>query len=781
MALVRLTADTLESAFVINDTGGDGSLAYTNGEFVYTGPSASEVRAHFSVTDSGGDGSLSYDNSTGVFTYTGPSASEVRAHFSVTGDLSYDNTSGVISYTAPTAGTGVSISSGTINIGQAVGTTSNVTFNDLTVSGNLTVQGTTTTVNSTTINLADNIITLNSNATGSATQNAGIEVERGSDANVGIRWNETSNKWEFTNDGTTYSTISSFSGDYNDLTNKPTLATVATSGDYNDLTNLPTLFDGNYNSLTNLPTLATVATSGDYNDLTNLPTITTYTAGTGVTIDGSNAINIGQSVATTDSVTFAAVTVSGTVTNATDAATKQYVDDAVSGFSGSLSGLTDVSITSPTNGQVLKYNGTAWINDTDATGGGGGGGIALTDLSVTDSGGDGSLSYNNTTGVFTYTGPSATEVRAHFSAGTGISISSGVISATGGGGGGSGLTGDITTFDYGSFTQTTFNDQLDYAVNQLSDLGTFKAYNETAINAGIFTGTGDLSIYGSGSRDIELSELADNNWDSGTYVPKTTFITPLEWVVDKLNDVNFGSFSSSSATAVNLGTYNNPQVAVSNLDGFPNSALQNSSITINGTSVSLGGTRTINLADLGTVTVTTPSNGQVLKYNGTAWVNTTDQTGVSLTDFSVTDSGGDGSLSYDNSTGVFTYTGPSATEVRAHFSAGTGITISSGTISATPYLTWQIVSTATTAVAGRGYFVDTSSSAVTVTLPASATLGDTIRFNDLAGTFATNNLTVARNGHKIQGVADDLLIADNQTSFGLVYSNSTYGWKILEL
>jgi len=737
MALVRLTADTLESAFVINDTGGDGSLAYTNGEFVYTGPSASEVRAHFSVTDSGGDGSLSYDNSTGVFTYTGPSASEVRAHFSVTGDLSYDNTSGVISYTAPTAGTGVSISSGTINIGQAVGTTSNVTFNDLTVSGNLTVQGTTTTVNSTTINLADNIITLNSNATGSATQNAGIEVERGSDANVGIRWNETSNKWEFTNDGTTYSTISSFSGDYNDLTNKPTLATVATSGDYNDLTNLPTLFDGNYNSLTNLPTLATVATSGDYNDLTNLPTlatvatsgdyndltnlptITTYTAGTGVTIDGSNAINIGQSVATTDSVTFAAVTVSGTVTNATDAATKQYVDDAVSGFSGSLSGLTDVSITSPTNGQVLKYNGTAWINDTDATGGGGGG-IALTDLSVTDSGGDGSLSYNNTTGVFTYTGPSATEVRAHFSAGTGISISSGVISATGGGGG---LTGDITTFDYGSFTQTTFNDQLDYAVNQLSDLGTFKAYNETAINAGIFTGTGDLSIYGSGSRDIELSELADNNWDSGTYVPKTTFITPLEWVVDKLNDVNFGSFSSSSATAVNLGTYNNPQVAVSNLDGFPNSALQNSSITINGTSVSLGGTRTINLADLGTVTVTTPSNGQVLKYNGTAWVNTTDQLGV----------------------------------------------------------TWQIVSTTTTAVAGRGYFVDTSSGAVTVTLPASATLGDTIRFNDLAGTFATNNLTVDRNGHKIQGVANNMLFNQDQASFGLVYSNSTYGWKILEL
>ena len=56
--------------------------------------------------------------------------------------------------------------------------------------------------------------------------------------------------------------------------------------------------------------------------------------------------------------------------------------------------------------------------------------LEYTDLSVTDSGGDGSLSYNNTTGVFTYTGPSASEVRAHISGGSGISISDGVITNT---------------------------------------------------------------------------------------------------------------------------------------------------------------------------------------------------------------------------------------------------------------------------------------------------------------------------------------------------------------
>jgi len=72
------------------------------------------------------------------------------------------------------------------------------------VAGNFTVSGTTTSVNSNTINLADNIITLNSDATGAPTQNAGVEVKRGDEANVQLRWNEGSTKWTFTNNGSTY-------------------------------------------------------------------------------------------------------------------------------------------------------------------------------------------------------------------------------------------------------------------------------------------------------------------------------------------------------------------------------------------------------------------------------------------------------------------------------------------------------------------------------------------------------------------------------------------------
>jgi len=94
---------------------------------------------------------------------------------------------------------------------------------------------------------------------------------------------------------------------------------------------------------------------------------------------------------------------------------------------------------------------------------------------------------------------------------------------------------------------------------------------------------------------------------------------------------------------------------------------------------------------------------------------------------------------------------------------------------------WQSVqTTGFTAVAGNGYFVNTTSGAITVTLPASASIGDTIAIKDYAGTFASNNLTIGRNGHNIQGVANDSLISTNRASLVLVYVDSTKGWIYVE-
>lgn len=222
-------------AISVTDNGGDGSLSYTpaTGVIAYTGPSASEVRAHlsgssgvnynsstgaitadqgeirglFSASDAGGDGSFSYNSSTGQFTYTGPSASEVQAHITANKGVSIssgqinidsDNVKGMFS-----GGTGVTYSDGAISIGQAVGTTNDVQFADVTasgdvvVTGNLTVNGATVTNSATNTTIEDQLIELGTGNTGSASGDAGIVIERGDDDNVFLGWDESTDRVRF--------------------------------------------------------------------------------------------------------------------------------------------------------------------------------------------------------------------------------------------------------------------------------------------------------------------------------------------------------------------------------------------------------------------------------------------------------------------------------------------------------------------------------------------------------------------------------------------------------
>lgn len=140
--------------------------------------------------------------------------------------------------------------------------------------------------------------------------------------------------------------------------------------------------------------------------------------------------------------------------------------------------------------------------------------------------------------------------------------------------------------------------------------------------------------------------------------------------------------------------------------------------------------------------------------------------------------GASANLTFNSSTNTLTTTTISATgNITGSYILGNGSQLT-GVVSG---LSWSIENSNITMTTNRGYFVDTSAGAKTMTLPSSAVIGDTVRINDLAGTFGTNNLTVARNGGNIQGVAQDLLVTVNQSSFGLVYSNSTYGWKLLEI
>ena len=105
-----------------NVTGTVSSLSNLNTGYLSEGSNLyhteARVRSAISVTDSGGDGSLAYDSSSGVITYTGPNAAETRGHIS--------------------GGTGVTITNGTIAIGQSVGTYDTVTFSNVTVTADLT-------------------------------------------------------------------------------------------------------------------------------------------------------------------------------------------------------------------------------------------------------------------------------------------------------------------------------------------------------------------------------------------------------------------------------------------------------------------------------------------------------------------------------------------------------------------------------------------------------------------------------------------------------------------
>ena len=85
-----------------------------------------------------------------------------------------------------------------------------------------------------------------------------------------------------------------------------------------------------------------------------------------------------------------------------------------------------------------------------------------------------------------------------------------------------------------------------------------------------------------------------------------------------------------------------------------------------------------------------------------------------------------------------------------------------------------------TAVSGEGYFINTTSGAITATLPASPSAGNIVAFKDYAATFATNNLTIGRNSSNIQGNANDAVLSTNRASVVLVYVDATKGWLFVQ-
>ena len=167
---------------------------------------------------------LTYDDNAGILTVDAEIATTTNRGVASFADADFTVTDGAVTiknvnlatqttgnYIATIAGTAneVEVSgSGSENSAVTIGLPNDVTItNNLTVGGNLNVTGTINSVNTETVNIVDNKINLNTDFTGSPTVDAGIRVERGTSSDVEILWNETSDKWTLTNDGTNYHSI----------------------------------------------------------------------------------------------------------------------------------------------------------------------------------------------------------------------------------------------------------------------------------------------------------------------------------------------------------------------------------------------------------------------------------------------------------------------------------------------------------------------------------------------------------------------------------------------
>jgi|DEB0MinimDraft_3_1074331.scaffolds.fasta_scaffold08125_3 hypothetical protein len=117
--------------------------------------------------------------------------------------------------------------------------------------------------------------------------------------------------------------------------------------------------------------------------------------------------------------------------------------------------------------------------------------------------------------------------------------------------------------------------------------------------------------------------------------------------------------------------------------------------------------------------------------------------------------------------------------------SGDTVTLASGATAAgfgsTGEVSWDTTKKTTgfTATSGVGYFCDTTSAAFTVTLPATPSAGNVVAVSDYTGTFATNNLTIGRNGSNINGAASDFIIVKSNTTAQFIYVDATEGWRLV--
>ena len=642
-----------KAALFAVDAGGDGSFTYdsSSGRMVYTGPSSAEVRAHLSATDAGGDGSFSYNSSSGVFTYTGPSASEVRAHLAGNKGINYNSSTGVIDVDSA-------------NIKGMFSASGDLSYNSGTGQFSFDVEQ--------------------------------VYTKANFDSDLGL-----ANTGQLPEGNNLYYTVARA-----DSAAKAALFAVDAGG------------DGSF-------TYDSASGRMVYTGPSASETRAHFSGGTGITYNsGTGAIS------TTDG---------------------DIVHDNLSGFVAdehiAHSGVSIVAGNGLLGGGTIASSRTLSIDSGNVRG----------MFSATDAGGDGSFSYNSANGVFTYTGPSASEVRAHISASNSLSFSGGDVRAP----------QPLDSAATPTFAQIRGPSELVIDPATIGDAtGTVKILGnlqvegtQTTINSSAIVLKDKNIVIADSAADSSALSGAGLTWGDSAIINNPTFTYSHSNarfeanrsigadIVGNTTGVHTGNvkginylqaphgstttFTVTVATKDSTHRYNGTGSPLGyKIDGvfspfltltpgrtykFDTSDGTNSGhpfrfyldaakttayttgVTTNGSGGSAGNHTTIVVSD------STPT---VLHYQCSAhgymgnavFTSARNLTGFTTDDLtegtsnkyfanslargavSVTDAGGDGSLAYNSSTGVLTYTGPSASEVRAHFSGGDGISLSSGVI-----------------------------------------------------------------------------------------------------
>ena len=304
----------------------------------------------------------------------------------------------------------------------------------------------------------------------------------------------------------------------------------------------------------------------------------------------------------------------------------------------SLDDLVDVTAANPNVQQIIKYNGTAWVLDTD---------VVSTSFSIitNPASGGGALSYNNGTAVFSYTPPDLSgflTTLGSVSGHTDVTVNSPSVGQVLKWNGSAWENGTDTSANISTLSQVgnvTINNPQANEVLKWNGTAWVNGTDNTGTTISGINDIGDVSI--TSAQTDQLLKWNGSNWVNFTpgYLTSFTETDPtVPTHVKNITQADINSWNSkSTVSALNdlsdvntsglannkILKYNGTSWVIADDDG----AVQSDWAATSGLAAILNKpTIPVNLQDLSNVTITSPSNGQVLKYNGSSWTNDTDAT-----------------------------------------------------------------------------------------------------------------------------------------------------------